>query len=442
MLAKVPALKVAARTSSFHFRGKDTPVPEIAHTLGVTYVVDGSVRRVGDRVRITAQLIQAEDGFQLWSESYDRDIKDMFALQDEIARIIAGKLQLTLGDTPRVGATVDPEAYGLALEGRHHWLQRTAEGFERAESAYLRALSIDPDFAQAHGGLAETYTMRGWFALIDGERDASADFARATTHAERALALDPTLAEAHGALGGVALKQRRFAAARQELDPAIALNPNYAQAYQWSGLARICDGDLVGALRDTERGRDLDPLSATVRNSCAFALSYDGQIAESLAEIEEAKRLRQGFLIPDYGRSTGMKLALGRTDGAVADARVITRNPALSPRWWSDSDAVYVLAQAGRVDEAREHVAWGFSRWPEGSYLRGWALQALGDYEQAWPYLEATPVTASCRMMYDRRWDPIRDDPRMDALMASLGLADAYPKARAQVARRRAAAGP
>jgi TolB-like protein/tetratricopeptide (TPR) repeat protein len=442
VLAKVPALKVAARTSSFHFKGKDTPVPQIGRALGVAYVVEGSVRRVDDRVRITAQLIQATDGFNLWSESYDRELKDVFALQDEIAGMIASKLQLALGGTPRVATTVDPQAYGLVLEGRHHWGLRTAEGFARAEAAYLRALEIDPDFAQAHGGLAETYAIRGWFALLDGGLDASADFSRATTHAERALALDPALAEPHGALGAVAFQQRRYAAARQAFDRAFALNPNYAAAYGWSALARTCEGDLEGALRDIERGRNLDPLSAVMRNNHSWILSDTGLAAESLAAVEEAKRLRQGIFIPDYGRSAPLKLRLGRVEDAVADARTITQNPELAPRWDSDANTVYVLAQAGHLEEARAHADWGFARWPAGSYLRGWALQGLGDYEQAWQYLAAMPVTPSCRMMYDARWDPMRDDPRMVELMARLGLAEGYAKARALVARQRQAAAP
>jgi hypothetical protein len=137
-----------------------------------------------------------------------------------------------------------------------------------------------------------------------------------------------------------------------------------------------------------------------------------------------------------------LKLWLGRIDEAVADARTITRNEGMSPRWNAVADAIYVLAQAGHLDEARAHADREFAHWPEGSYLRGATLVGLGDFEAAWRYLDAMPVTPSCRMMYDPRWDPMRDDPRMPELMARLGLAEGYAKARVLVARQREAAAP
>ena len=442
VLAKVPALKVAARTSSFHFKGKDTPIPEIGRTLGVAYVVEGSVRRAGDRVRITAQLIKADDGFHLWSESYDRELKDVFALQDEIAGIVADKLKLTLGGARRAASEVDPQAYGLVLEGRHYWGLRTAEGFERAEAAYTRALEIDPDFAQAHAGLAETYAIRGWFRWLNSEPGAPPDFERAQMHAERALALDPALAEPHGALGAVHLQLRRFDEARREFGLAFERNPNYASAYQWSGLLYSCEGDPDAAVRELERGRGLDPLSPIVANTWAWVLADAGRFEDALLAVGEAKRLRDGHFPPDYGRSAVLKLWLGRTDDAIAEAREIVRERDTWPRWFADADAIYVLEQAGLHGEAQAHLDWGMARWATDSYLRGMALVGMGRYEEAWAYLPAMPVTPSCRFLFDRRYDPMREDPRMPGLMEKLGIAEGYGRARAYLSRQAAARTP
>ena len=157
VLSKVPGLKVSARTSAFHFKGKDTPIPEIAQQLGVAYVVEGSVRKSGDRVRITAQLVKAADGFHIWSENFDRELKDIFAVQDEIAGLIAKNLQLKLdtGNVADVEGTKNVAAYEAFLKGRQAWNSNTASGYREAVPQFLRAIQPDPDFALAYGALAE-----------------------------------------------------------------------------------------------------------------------------------------------------------------------------------------------------------------------------------------------------------------------------------------------
>ena len=274
VLAKVPQLKVAARTSAFHFKGKDTPIPEVARQLGVAYVVEGSVRKAGDRVRITAQLISAADGFHLWSESFDRELKDVFALQDEIAGVIAGKLQLTLGTSARAATLVNPEAHGLLLEGRYYWTLRTRDGFDRAEAAYARAIEIDPGFAQAHAAMAELWAIRGWYRLLDSQPDSDADFANARASAERAIALDPALAEPHAALGAV-LVQRSSATPRPTRRSVVRWTsipttpvPTSGTGCCWLRWAiRKRDSDAL------DRARSLDPLSAVVLNTLTLANS-------------------------------------------------------------------------------------------------------------------------------------------------------------------------
>ncbi len=435
VLSKLPALKVAARTSAFHFKGKDTPIPEVARQLGVAYVVEGSVRKAGDRVRITAQLISAADGFHVWSDSYDRELKDVFALQDEIAGIIAGKLQLTLGASGRAATTVDPDAYGQVLEGRHWWTLRTRDGFDHAEAAYARALAIDPDFAQAHAAMAELWAIRGWYRLLESAPDSADDFAQARASAQRAIALDPGLAEPHAALGAALFMEYRYAEADAEFQRAVALNPNYASAYNWYGLLLACRGELEAALAALERARSLDPLSAIALNTLSIVQMEAGRHEQSLATIEQAKALRRDPFVPDYNRSLLARLGLGQIDAAVADARTIVRERERSPRWQSDADAIGALLRAGLDDEAHAHAAWAQAHWPADSYQQGMILAAMGRHAEAWPFLEKLPPTQTRGLFYGEFWDEVRDSPPFMALMEKLGVAAEYRKARAAVAR-------
>src|ERR1022692_220573 len=195
LVARIPGLNVAARTSAFYFKGKNVPITDIARTLRVAHVVEGSVRKAGTRVRITAQLINASNGFQIWSETFDRELQDIFAVQDEIAGLIAKSLQLKLGGAVRVSQTVNPEAHRLVLEGRHFWTLRTAEGFQNAERAFAKALQVDPDFAPAHAGLADVWGVRAWYASLSGASSYKENLMKASYETELALKLDPSLGE-------------------------------------------------------------------------------------------------------------------------------------------------------------------------------------------------------------------------------------------------------
>ena len=188
VLAKVPGLKVTARTSAFHFKEKDTPIPEIAQQLGVAYVVEGSVRKAGDRVRITAQLIKAADGFHVWSETFNRELKDIFAVQDEIAGLIAKNLQLKLdlGSVAGVGATKNMAAYEAFLKGRQAWNSDTAPGYREAVQQFLQAIELDPDFALAHGALAEAYVSLANYGLEPAKK--MFPLARASSAPSRSIA--------------------------------------------------------------------------------------------------------------------------------------------------------------------------------------------------------------------------------------------------------------
>jgi serine/threonine-protein kinase len=221
LLAKIPGLQVAARTSSFSFRDQNLEVPEIAERLNVAHVLEGSVRKAGNEVRITAQLIRADDGFHEWSETWDRSADDIFAIQDEIAADVAAQLKVTLlGAAPTVEAT-DLAAYALYLQARQLGRQGTAEGLERSMALYQQALAIDPDYAAAWAGLARDYYTQAGTELhpIDEGYELARDAAN------RALAIDPEYAPAYAQLGYIAVYHGDLAAAARHLERALALDP-------------------------------------------------------------------------------------------------------------------------------------------------------------------------------------------------------------------------
>ncbi len=248
VLARAPQLRVAARTSSFAFKGQNMEVPDIAKALQVGMILEGSVRQQGERVRITAQLVDAETGFHVWSETYDRDLKDIFAVQDEIAGAIGDELEIRVGGERASGSdgvvTVDPGAYDLYLHGLALWQARSEQGLLDAVEDFNRAIEIDPKFAKAYGGLAMAY---GVLADYTTQISYEESYARSQDAGERALALDPTLPEAFAALGNVAVGGGRKATGLALLERAVSLSPSFASAQQWLGTS-------PGARGPVERG--------------------------------------------------------------------------------------------------------------------------------------------------------------------------------------------
>jgi TolB-like protein/Tfp pilus assembly protein PilF len=433
VLAKVPGLKVTARTSSFYFKGKEVPIPEIARQLGVAYVIEGSVRRAGAKVRITAQLIKAADGFHVWSDTFTRDLKDVFAVQDEIAGLVAKNLSLTMGLAaagPR--REVNPEAHQLVLEGRYFLNLRTSEGFDRADVAFTKAIELDPQFAQAHAGLGDVHWLRNVYACYAGANfvpNANPDASTA-----RALALDPNLAEAYPAAGSALHWTGHLAEAEQVMKQAITLNPNYALAHHWYSLVLEGQGRLDEALKEIEQAIQLDPLSVAALSTRHRFLLMAGRISEALAADEKVQALRSGFFFGSGLRAQTL-LAAGQREAALANARAVTANTGVDLRWVSDASAVYVLRTLGHQAEAEAHVANLLPRLPADSYMRGLALAALDRWDEARPYLERTPPGLVSMYFWNPIWDRWRDDPRFGQLMVKLNCAEPYKVARATLAR-------
>jgi len=287
VLASIPDLKVAARTSAFTYKGTNTNIADIAKELGVNHILEGSVRKSGNQVRVTAQLIKADDGFHLWSENYDRELTNIFAIQDEIADSIAQALKVTLqletGAAGNLTGTNSLEAYEHYLKGMSLWHQRTAIGLSTAIDDFEAAINIDPEFAKAHAGLALTWSV------IDGykEMDRKVAGANAKAAAERALALDPESFEALAVLGGVARVEFQYKVAANLYEQAMAINPSYATAYQWFGGMLSDMGDTNGSIIMYQKAWSLDPRGRIIGNNLAWQLNGVGRDQEALQVAQE-----------------------------------------------------------------------------------------------------------------------------------------------------------
>jgi TolB-like protein/Flp pilus assembly protein TadD len=436
VLAGTPELQVAARTSSFSFKGKSLEVPEIAEQLNVRMVLEGSVRKQGDKVRITAQLIDASNGFHVWSETYDRDLTDIFAVQDEIAQAIGQTLQLKIGslDGPRKegSGTQNLEAYDLYLQGMTLWHTRREQALWDAIAAFERATALDPDFAQAYAGQALAY------AVIDDYSNRmpfAETLARARDFAERALVLDPALPEIYAALGQVAAAEGRRGSADALFRRAIALRPSFATAHQWRGTSLMSSGDLVNGLASLEQASALDPRSRVLAQNHSFAL-------RTLGRDEEAKaRCQQVFeFAPDYEpcmEDIAMaELALGKLEAAEA---MFVRQAQIKNPSAVGQGRELVQALAGKGDQRA--LALRYASLPfksnldpgSGNNLEDFHLAPLlvmlGERDIALDYLERfsskVGSTAEWSIMLPAM-DPIRCEPRFVAVVRKLGTHDPH----------------
>ena len=288
LLAKVDGLKVAARTSSFKFKNSEADIAEIGSKLNVATVLEGSVRKSGNHARITAQLIKVDDGFHLWSETYDRDLDNIFEVQDEIARAIVDALKLPLlGHDAKpltsTAATGNFAAYDLYLLGRHHARAFTEEGYKRANEYFLKALEIDPSFAAAYSGLADAYIFLADF----GNMPTGEAYQLAQTAAEKALAIDPDSPEAHTSMGLLLNNLSHQREAEAHFLKALEVNPNYVDAMLFYHNVLNSQFRITEAMRMTERAVNADPLSYSVRRALADQFIWTRQYDDSLKVTQE-----------------------------------------------------------------------------------------------------------------------------------------------------------
>ena len=297
-LSQLDGLHVTARTSAFRFRGKDVDIREIGNQLNVSTVLEGSVRKAGTRLRITAQLINVADGFHLWSEKYDREVEDIFAIQDEISSAIVGKLKVRLFGEERARLarhyTDNFEVYDLYLKGRYFLSTLTVEGITKSLGYFQHAIQIDRSFALAHTGMAAVYYVHAVLALVPSVEA----MPKAQSHLLKALELDASLAEAHAWLGEVNLVYNwDWTAAEKNLGRAIELKPNSLEAHQFYADYLIATGRLDEALTEVERARDLDPLSTLPDSIVAYHLFVSRRFERVIEHCRKMLSTEPSFLL-------------------------------------------------------------------------------------------------------------------------------------------------
>jgi len=353
-LARVRGLRVAARSSSFAFKGRHEDVREIGRRLNVASVLEGGVRKQGATVRIDVQLVSAVDGYQVWSETFERRLDDIFKLQTEVASAVISAVR------PRESANERPQpepatrsfdAYNLYLLGRHHFHKRTEAALRRAMDCFRQAIDRDPAYALAYSGLADAYSLAG--TGYYGNLPAAESIANALPAALRALEIAPALAEAHASLGLIRHNQGDYAAAEQALEQAIALNPNYTMAHVWHGLVLTSQGryrEAAAHMRDAFR---LDPLSPIINANVGFDALRFGDHAEAEARFAAAMEIDPAFPVP-YSGMARLHATRGSPEAALGwIERAIERAPG---RAFYLARKGLILAQLGRTDAAAASV--------------------------------------------------------------------------------------
>ena len=392
LLTQLPQLKVASRTSSFAYKGKDVNIPSVARELGVTTLLEGSVRKAGDRVRITAQLIDTGSDSHLWSETYDRELKDVFAIQDDIAHSIVKALQVTLTPQERRAmqsvATSDPEAYDYYLRGRSYMYSMARRDYEHAIRMFEQAIAVDSKYALAYAGMADAYANLYRYAEATTE-----NVERANRASEQAVVLDRESAEAHAARGLALLISERYDDAEVEFETATDKNPNLFDAWHYYGLASSSRGDYEKAARMYARAAEVNPNDFQVPMFLAMALA-------SLGRKQDEMRVRLG--------------ALGTLE------RHIKLNP-------HDTRALYFAAQnlyrVGENEKARAMAEQALKQAqdePVVLYNVACFYVGQGDLERAVDLLErAVSLGWGDRawMEHDSDLDPLHEHPRFVALL-------------------------
>jgi TolB-like protein/Tfp pilus assembly protein PilF len=424
-LTKVPNLKVTARTSAFSFRGKDVDIGEIARKLGVEHILEGSVRKSGNRIRIAAQLIKATDGFHVWSERYDRELNDIFAIQDDISAAIANQLKVSLGGHPPAAKRpVNIAAYEALLEGRHHWLQLTPDAFAKALVCFERAIAIDPEYAPAHVGMCQYYMGLAWFGGADGREC----FSNLGVSARQALALDPDLADAHSALGHFdALLEYDWAAAERHFLRSLELDPASASCrLPYAVWCLRPQGRLMEAVAELDAALRLDPLNTNARAEKAHVLNLMREYGAAEESARRALDIDPNYLLGLFQLADARRMQ-GQPDEAIAIAE---RAAALHGRWFVTLAYLAIgHADAGHTEDARRLLAemhqLGGRIHVNASAMAGVCV-ALGDLDTGaeWADLaieQREPIITTLK--YWPLFDRLRSHPRYPVLLRKMNLA-------------------
>ena len=429
-ISKIRDLKVISRTSTMRYKGADKPLRMIGDELGVATILEGSVRRGGSRVRVVAQLIDAETDEHLWAETYDRELTDVFAIQSEVALQVAAALQTALSPAERTRVQKEPtknmEAYDLYLLGRHQAGMRSDDGLRRAVEYFERALEKDPAYAAACAGLADAYVLSGIGYRAIPPRDA---MAKAKEFALKALALDDALPEAHSALGYVYLFEWDWLRSKAAFERAIASNPSYATAHQWFSHYFIAVRDFQASLVEIERARSLDPFSVMIANEMGWPYHYMGLQDRAREHHRHALEMDPSFAMAHYNIAVCSVMERRYAEALPSCARAIELAGRL-PFMVAALAAAY--AHTGRAGDARRILDELITTAREGHGVEVWIaylFEALGDPALVLEWLErGFDAHAPFMNVIGTAWLPfesVRDDSRFRALLQRMGLGNA-----------------
>jgi TolB-like protein/DNA-binding winged helix-turn-helix (wHTH) protein/Tfp pilus assembly protein PilF len=423
-------LGVIARTSVMRYKHGQLQLDQIARELGVQYVLEGSVRRDSHKVRITAQLVQMRDQSRVWARQYDRELSSLLALQGEIAQEIADEIQLTLGDdhkrittAPKPGASPSSyEAYDLYLKGRYFWNKRTRQGFQQAIDYFQQAVSKDTNYARAYAGLADSYALMSSY----GFASPNDLMPKARAAALRSMQIDDGLAEAHTSLALITENYDwDWQTAEKEYRRAIQLDPNYATAHQWYAECLSFQGRFDEALRESERARQLDPLSLIISSDDGAILYYSRQYDRAIEHFRAVLAME-----PSFPRAHMVIFA-------YVEKGMFTEALAAAEKWRDSDDTpvwemqAYVHGRAGQQEQARsalakwEQLSRGRESPPTAILLMAYA--GMGNRDRAFALLEQASRERSnilTTLKVEPGYDPLRSDPRFQDLLRRVGLAD------------------
>jgi TolB-like protein/Tfp pilus assembly protein PilF len=424
-VAKLPGIRVISRTSAMQYKDTHKTMPQIARELNVDAVVEGTVLRVGDRVRIRTQLIYAPADRHVWAQAYERDLKDVLTLQANLAQDIAREIQLKLTSQQQSSLSarsVDPEAHEFYLKGRYFWNKRDQAGFTKAVDYFQQAIAKDPTYAAAYAGLADSYALSGGFNLIPVEQA----MPRAQAAAEKALQLDGNLAEAHASLGLIApFNNWNWTGAEHHYQRAIELDPNYATAHHWYAEGYLMPvGRTDEAIAEMRKAQALDPLSAVIATDLGKELYFVRRYDDALVELRRALELDPNFTSAHNWISDTL-LEKKMYNDAMAELE--KTKPFREERVYIRQTA-YLYARIGRQAEARAALAKALQL-SKGKQVSVGAVAlihaALGDKDESFQWLEKACTERSSFMTSLKYWsvfDPLRGDARFADLLRRVGL--------------------
>jgi TolB-like protein/DNA-binding winged helix-turn-helix (wHTH) protein/Tfp pilus assembly protein PilF len=422
-------LRVLARSSTWKYKRADRDIGQLRRELGADYVLEGSLRRAGERVRVTAQLVQVHDQSQVWAETYERDLRDVLIVQSEVAEAVARTIAVTL--TPDAHARlararpIHPEAYQDYLRGRFFWYRRTEAALKQALGYFQKAIAADPGYAPAYSGLADSYSSLGASSIIGGLPPRQA-MPEAKAAALKALQIDGTLAEAHASLAMVhLLYDWDLAACEKEFRRALELDPNYNAAHHWYSHCLLPLGRKEESLAESKRALELEPLNLVVDIHLGWHYLYARQYDQAIEQFQRTLELDPAF--PQTQRYAAWAyLQKGMHLEAIAALRAARKSLGRNPQ--IEGELGYALAVAGRRDEALATLE-GLSHLSATRYVSPYSVAlihaGLGDRDQALAWLDKAYAERSDYMPYLRlepMLDGLRSDHRFTALVGRVGL--------------------